>query len=51
MNTYRITIIDRHRKRHQHTAIAKCWHEAWLQAANEYGLAALVLVKPLRAAS
>jgi type II secretory pathway component PulL len=46
MKTYTVTVIDRHRKRHRFVAIARCWHDAWLTAANEYGLAALVMVKP-----
>ena len=50
MSAYNVTVIDSHRKRHHYVVIAKCWHEAWLTAANEYGLAALVMVKPLRPA-
>jgi type II secretory pathway component PulL len=46
MKAYTVTVIDRHRKRHRYVAIAKCWHAAWLQAANEFGIAALVMVKP-----
>lgn len=46
MHPYHVTVIDRQRKRHRHVAIARCWFDAWLQAANQYGLAALVMVKP-----
>jgi hypothetical protein len=46
MHPYTITVIDRQRKRHRYTAIARCWFDAWKQAANQYGLAALVMVKP-----
>lgn len=46
MKTYTVTVIDRRRKRTRYIAIARCWYDAWLTAANEYGLAALVMVKP-----
>jgi type II secretory pathway component PulL len=50
MSAYHVTVIDRQRRRHRYVAIAKCWYDAWLAAANEYGLAALVMVKPARPA-
>jgi hypothetical protein len=50
MNTYTVTVIDRQRRRHRFTAIARCWFDAWRTAANEYGIACLVTVKPWRPA-
>jgi type II secretory pathway component PulL len=46
MHPYKITVIDRRRKRHSYVALAACWLEAWRNAANEFGIAALVVVKP-----
>lgn len=50
MNSYIVTVIDRNHKRHRFNALARCWYDAWLTAANEYGLACLVMVKPWRPA-
>lgn len=46
MKPYTVTVIDRRHKRTRYVAIARCWYDAWLAAANEYGLACLVMVKP-----
>lgn len=46
MNIYTVIVVERSGKRHRFIAIAKSLHEAWLQAANAYGLMALSIVKP-----
>lgn len=46
MSAYIVTVIDRHRKRHRYPVIARCWYDALKTAANEYGIACLVMVKP-----
>lgn len=46
LKPFRVTVIDRHRKRTRYLAIARSWHDAWLTAANEYGLVALISVRP-----
>lgn len=45
---FRVTVIDRRRKRHRYPALARCWHEAWKEAANTHGLASIILVVPIR---
>lgn len=51
MNIYQITIVERSGKRHRYIALAESLHKAWLQASNTYGLMALSIVKPWRAAA
>ena len=48
MTLYNITVIDRRRKRHHYLANARCWFDAWREAANTYGIACLVMVRPAR---
>ena len=48
MNTYSVTVVDRHRKRTRYVAIAQTLHEAWLTAVNQYGIAVVTIVKPFR---
>lgn len=48
MNIFTVVVIDRNHKRHRFVALARCWYDAWKNAANEYGIACLIMVKPLR---
>ena len=45
MKAFHVTVIDRARNRTRYTAIARCWHEVWTQAADRFGVAALVVVR------
>lgn len=51
MSIYTVITIDRQRKRHNYTAIARNWYEAWLEASNLYGIARLIMAKPFKAAA
>lgn len=50
MTPFTVVVIDRNRKRHRFVALARCWYDAWKTATSEYGIAALVMVKPWKAA-
>ena len=45
MRPYKVTVV-KHGKRHSYNAIAESWYEAWVAAAEEFGIAALVTVRP-----
>lgn len=46
MSTYTVTVVDRHHRRHSYPMIATGWYECWKDAANRFGIACLVMVKP-----
>jgi hypothetical protein len=48
---YIVTVRTNTGKRYSVCVIAGCWFEAWSKAANEYGLASLVVVKPAKKAA
>lgn len=46
MSAYIVTIVDGQRRRHRYTAIAHNWFEAWKSAADVFGIARLIMVRP-----
>ena len=46
MRPYKVTVILAG-KRHTFNAIAACWYQAWSDTVEEFGIASLVVVKPV----
>jgi hypothetical protein len=46
MRPYRVTVV-KHGRRWRFNAIAKSWYQCWLTAVDEFGIAAVITVKPV----
>ena len=46
LQPFTVVVVNRARKRSRYVAIARSWYEAWQEAIEQFGMAALISVRP-----